>query len=568
MRERIARTYRWFVNRLPEALLLLFLLSLTPLVYLLARRAVHLWGIVSASPSSSLRAMTSDWWPLVAALLCLGGTAAIVVLVWRSRSLIWAVARKMIIEAMHRKAVVVLLVFFLVLMPSLPFLLKTEGTLKSQVQIVFTYALTLAEVLLCLLAIFVATASICSEVEGRQVHITDTKPLIRWQFLAGKLLGIVVVCAALLFLMAGVAYVLVAYMAREQDYASLTEWEVRQQEDRRREVLDEVFVARSSVKLPPPNVTEEELKAEIDRLRKEGRMETEEPEAAAWAAAAQLLVRRKLSIPPKYERRWVLSGLRPVSRGKREWIYLRFKLLCPGATGGDLMMGQWVAFVEAAGSSEEEDEKKSMTAVPLHAPGKRWKSNAYQELKAPASFVTRDGALHLGYANLEQDRTVSLAVPDGLEVLQKTESFFPNYYRSLTVILFHIVFLAALGLMAGSVFSFPVASLLAVFVFFLGVAGPWFMMLTQSVSMSFYMESRPQLSYLINALFNAFMGLVFAVVPHFGKYSPISDLVNGKMVSWGFVSQVGAVMVFIKGAIVTLLGVFLYSRRELARIIA
>jgi len=546
MKKRIARAYRWFVNRLPEALLLVFVLSLTPLVYLLGMRAVELWGIVSANPSSTLRAMVSQWWPLLAALLCLGGTAALIVLLWRSRFLIWAVARKMIIEAMHRKAVVVLLVFFLVLMPSLPFLLKTEGTLKSQVQIVFTYALTLAEVLLCLLAIFVATASICTEIERQQVHISDTKPLMRWQFLAGKLLGIVVVCAALLFLMAGAAYGLVMYMARGRNDTGLTEWEARQREGQRQQVLQEVFVARSSVRLPVPQVTEEELKAEMERLRKEGRLETPKAEAAARAVLPQRLVNRKLSVVPRGEKWWALSGLRPPAEGEEGWVYVRFKLLCPGTRSGDAIMGQWGVQLELPGSTGTGEGAKQVVRRSLHPPWQQWKPNAYQEFRLPASCITKDGMLYLGYRNLEPYKRVTL---DELEALQKVEGFF-------------------LGLVAGSVFSFPVASLLVVFVFFLGVAGPWFAMLMQSVSLSFYMETHPQLSYLINAFFDAFMGLVFAVVPHFGKYSPVGDLVNGKVVSWRFVSEVGAMMVFIKGGIAALLGVFLYSRRELARVIA
>ena len=65
----------------------------------------------------------------------------------------------------------------LLLMLSLPFILKTEGSLKSQTQLTLFYALVLGLTLLSVLAIFVSAASICSEVEQKHIQVTDTKPL-------------------------------------------------------------------------------------------------------------------------------------------------------------------------------------------------------------------------------------------------------------------------------------------------------------------------------------------------------------------------------------------------------
>ena len=123
-------------------------------------------------------------------------------LAWRN---VWRNPRRTGLTVAATVFAVVLVVFFVVLMPSLPFILKTEGSLKSQVQIVFSYSLVLAQVLLSLLAVFLCTASLCSEIERRHVQITDTKPLPRWTFLLGKLVGVVVLCAGIMFLMAGSA---------------------------------------------------------------------------------------------------------------------------------------------------------------------------------------------------------------------------------------------------------------------------------------------------------------------------------------------------------------------------
>lgn len=572
MKKKIVNAYRWFVNRLPEALLALFLLFLLPFVYLAGRAAVGQVSVMRAGEEGLFGAVWADPWPVAAVFVCLAGSAAVVYLLWRSRALIWAVARKMIVEALHRRAVLVLLVFFLVLMPAMPFILETEGTLKSQVQITFTYALTLAEVLLCLLAIFVATASICREIEQRQVHITDTKPLPRWQFLAGKLLGIVVMCSALLFVMATAAFGLVVYMTRAPDYSKMTEYEVQEAKHQRRRLTNEVLVSRTSVRPPLPDV-EQQVEQELERLQNQGELQEMGGKAEARETLRRHYMQRANAVPPMALKLWKVSGLRPPSEAERqsEYIYVRFKLMAPGASEDETVSGSWTAYVISQSEEAEEGQERAGFVPVFRVPGDRvsvnYKPGSFQEVRMPAGLISPGGSLYLSYKNWEPNRTVIFPVGQGLEVLQRAGGFLGNYYRSLVVIMFHIVLLAALGLMAGSVFSFPVASLLVVFIFMLGVAGPWFMALTRSVALAFRIEGKPQLTYFLNAVLNNILVFVFKVVPHFAKNSPVGDLVSGRLVSWSFVAQVGAMMVFIKGGIATLIGVFCYSRRELARVI-
>jgi len=148
MKTKLLNLWRSCVQRLPEALLLFFLLSLAPMVIM---GVGALWGgikKVGVNPLTFTQHVQQDPWPTAATVVFLVGLAGLVVVVWRTWQRTWAVARKMILEAFHRKVVLVLLVFLLVLMPSLPFVLKTEGALKSQVQIVLLYSLVLSMVLI------------------------------------------------------------------------------------------------------------------------------------------------------------------------------------------------------------------------------------------------------------------------------------------------------------------------------------------------------------------------------------------------------------------------------------
>ena len=159
MRTKFLNLCRWFIHRLPEVLLVCFLLSLLPLVVFVAEEAVAQAASAWKFPGEYFQSVVDDPVPALAVVTCVLGTALLVFVLWRDWGLIWAVARKMIVEGLHRKVVLVLLVFFVLLILSLPFLLKTEGSVKSQVQIVLLYSLIVAMVLLSLVAIFVSAAS-------------------------------------------------------------------------------------------------------------------------------------------------------------------------------------------------------------------------------------------------------------------------------------------------------------------------------------------------------------------------------------------------------------------------
>jgi len=493
------------------------------------------------------------------------GVLGVLWILWRSWSRLWAVARKMIIEAMHRRVVVVLLVFFIILAPSLPFILKTEGNPKSQVQIVLSYSLSLAEVLLSVVAIIVCTASVCSEIERKHVHITDPKPLARWQFLGGKLLGVVVMCAAILFLMSASVYGLVNYLARDRDFSQLSMWEAQKRRNWLKQVREEVLVTRRAVRPPVPQVgefVEKELQKQIDT----GVVDASNPrEVSAKRKALTSQIQKFARTAPRMSYMYVeMMGLAP---DREEKCYLRFKPKKTNSQADAQLAGQWVFIkpVEPPPGQKSADRQPEVERMFISG---RWSSKRYQEIAVPGGVVNPDGRVMLAYVNLQPDTGVQFDPEEGIEMLQRTEGFFPNYYRSLLIIMCHVTVLAALALMTGSAFSFPVASFTVATLFIIGLLTPW---VREATGYFFSPGSSQGVTYTIKAIINgAFTGFVYAldaILPHFGKYSPMGNLVTGKSVGWGFVAQAAAVLVFIKGGISMLLAVYIYMRRELARVI-
>jgi len=569
IKARLQAAVRWIVNRAPEALLALFLASLAPLAYLLAMQVAKLWKMAKASPAEFYGSIRQNPWPALAWAACVLGTAAVLWLVLRFWGPLWAVARKMIIEAFHRKVVLVLLVFFAILMPSLPFILKTEGNPKSQVQIVISYSLILAEVLLSVLAVFMCTASICTEVERKQVQVTDTKPLARWQFIVGKLLGAAVMCAALLFLMAGCVYGLVRWMARERSFAHLPQWEEQKQMDLLHKVSEEVLVARSVFRPPLPDVSAE-VEAEFKKQRQQGApAEVPSLEAARRKNIADSALRRHLTVMPMAIYIWRFSGLSP---GGSQPIYLRFKPTRTSTNAPEQVFGAWWFYRRENPPAGKKAEPEEVVLVPLLRHLGTWQTGGFQEISVDGRLVDASGTIYVGYRNLEPSTGIQFDPHDGIQLLQRADSFLPNYYRSLVIIMCHLVLLAALALMAGAALSFPVASFLVVAVLSVGLIGPWIRDMNLGYiprsPMGMELTAGQEGGKWSREVLAMFIRAMLVVFPQFANYSPVADLVNGQLVSWSFLGQAAAGTCLLRGLPAVLLGIYLYGRRELARIIA
>jgi ABC-type transport system involved in multi-copper enzyme maturation permease subunit len=557
MKTRIVNALRWCMVRLPEVLLVFFLASLLPLVFLTVRAAVRQVGMFLGGPLQYGGWLWTNIWQTLASVLCVLGVAAVAALVWFNRDTVWAVARKLILEALHRRVVLVLLVFFAVLMPVLPFVLTTEGTQKSQVQIVLQYSLVLALVLLSLLAIFMTTASICSEVERKQVHITDTKPMRRWQFLFGKWFGALVLCTAVMGVMTAGTYVLVTYVAREPNYKAMPAEDASKAEADHQALQDEVFVSRKSVVTQLPDVSEEAHELAMKDLAKQ---------SYGWAFHSaeqsyqrQLLFRTQ-TVPGGSGMGWFFGGLKPSKEGK---VYVQFKAYVYDALE---VHGVWVAYHMVAQKAADGKEPK-LVPVPVGVPvtnSAGWTNATVQKIDFPASYIAPDGTLGVHFDNINPKSLVVFDIDKPVEVLQREEGFVLNYYRSVVVIMAHVALLAAFGVMAGALFSFPVASLVVVCLFVGGVIGPWFT--KQFVQPDIYLHLTSKTVY-FDVIWRTVAGGIMAVMPDFGDYSPLGNLLDGRTVTMGNVTMAGAVLFCIKGGLALLVGMYFYSRRELAKTI-
>jgi hypothetical protein len=562
MAGRLTRLFQWLISRAPEMLLIFFFVSLMPGALLVALEVKTQVGRLFMGPAVYVKAAAEDPWTAAAAAACVVGVPLLAFILWRNWQVVWAVARKLIAEALHRRVVVLVLVFFAVTMCSLPFILETEGSLVSRVQIVLSYALALGMVLLSLLAIFLSVASICSEIDRKQIHITDTKPVRRWQFLLGKWFGVVVLCTSVLFAMAMVVYVLLGMVITEPDVSRMVRLEAEKASEDYRKLSNEVLVARRTVRASLP--------ADLDGMVEKAWESRKAEDGISPSLFTQRRLRKEMRKDVLGEAVTVVSGrrldfhfegLRPGT--DRELVQVRFN--AHASVPGTNVYGRWFSVRRVIGTDDEGKPTVSYEGgYPVYPPPDGWASGVVRQFELPASVISEDGSLILVYENRNNDQAAIIFDPEyRVQVLQRDSGFVPNYYRALMVLLCHVALLAALGLAAGSIFSFPVASLVVVTITTVGLVGAWFVNFLEPVGAVQY-----SLGYEILWLaWAGFIRVLLSVLPHFGSYNPIGNLADGTMVTWAQVSYAGAALVFLKGAGALLIGMYFYARRELARII-
>src|SRR6185436_2496250 len=103
--------------------------------------------------------------------------------------------------SMRMKIALVFLGILLLILPSLPFTIAGDGvTLKSRVQSFLAYSLGSVGFLLSLLTVFLSSGALANEIRAKYIMMIASKPIPRWQFFAGKWLGICTLNATLLLM--------------------------------------------------------------------------------------------------------------------------------------------------------------------------------------------------------------------------------------------------------------------------------------------------------------------------------------------------------------------------------
>lgn len=463
---------------------------------------------------------------------------------------IWAVARQMIAEGIRMKIALVFLLLIAMLVLGLPFSIAGDSSLTGAVQSFMTYGLAGTGVLLGMLTIFLSR-SLSDDLTGRHIFLVATKPIARWEYIVGKWLGITLLNGVFL-LGAGISiYGMVHYIKRahppldpERDVAELN---------------NEVLVARHAGKMTPPDFTED-AEHEYQKNLEEG-MYTEQPQFNP--------VEEKRRLKAKYEARWRVVG--PfnnrtfeyqnvlIDRTRTDTIQLRYKTEVSQYPQDELFRAAWQFGDQYKGTH--------VYQVPVrHMVGR------YHTVRAPADAVATDNTLKVRFFNVNPfpdeptyPNVIEFRASDPVEVLFIVGSFEGNLFRLLTLMMCKLMFLAAVAVLAASVFSFPVACLVSFTVYALaGMRGFLVDALDMATKDQTNMFASVQ-EFLVQSITMVFNSLYW-IVPDFSRFDAIEDFVNGRNVSLVWVLQAVSELALIKTLVVLGLAILFFHRRELAEV--
>jgi hypothetical protein len=453
---------------------------------------------------------------------------------------VWAVARNTIAQAVRMKVAVVVIMLLLVILPVMSFIMVGDGTLIGKLQTFSSYSMSLVGILLCVLTISISAFTLTNDLKLKQIFLVVTKPVCRFQIVVGKIIGVVILDAVLLFVFSSIIFGLLLYMPRlsgapPQEIATA---------DR------EFFTARIGLTEEiDREVIEKAALKRYQELEKSGELPSDMNQARILKELqGQELLRRRV-VESGAKKVWEFENVRP-AKGT-EVFFVRYKLR---VTGGD-------DYMQVKGTWFMGDQRRQEQL----GPGV-WDSQVYRidtsdvvdmfrEFEVSVDAIAEDGHLAVMFNNLfVNDATV---IPEDMEVLYKAGSFGANFAKVSLMVFARLIFLTVLGVSLSTWLSFPVTILVCFVIFFIGTVNGF-------VIDSFgYIETKG-----IMMLYNLTFKPLLWLFPRFdGEFNPTRFMISARLLTWGFLGQVYGAMVVAKSTILLMIGIWIFSNREIARTI-
>ncbi|MBN1975004.1 MAG: ABC transporter permease [Sedimentisphaerales bacterium] len=447
---------------------------------------------------------------------------------------IWAVAKNTIKQALRMKIAVVFIILLLALLPVLGVSTTGDETIKGRLQTFISYGLSLTSFLLCLLTIAISIYTVTNDIKEKQIFTIITKPIRRFEFLTGKLLGVILLDMLLLVIFSIIIYSIAVYMPKFYQVNSV---ELAQ-------AKTEFFTARAALVIPQQDFTEQ-ARERFNKLKAEDALpENMSPAEVIREINNQMQVlSRAADIGDGIE--WEFENVKPLA----DSIFIRFKYEVLQETPDSRIYSRWVVGDPHSVRTGEPGK------TPVFVQDYRHTTETFHEIEIPSEVIPESGKLAVVFYNYPSNDTVVMFPKDGMEVLFKADNFTMNFIRSVILILSRLVFLTCLGILTSTFLSFPVAILLCLVLF-----------VTASFS-GFVLESFDFLSRNVGILYTYTLKWIVQILPEFDKYNPTKFLVPARLLSWSFVGQCILFMVCIKSFLLLVLAFLIFTYREIAKIV-
>jgi hypothetical protein len=426
----------------------------------------------------------------------------------------------------------VIAVLLVLAVVGLPLIIKDDGTANGFTQIILTYTLSAVTTLLGISTLWLSCGTLARDIEECQIQVIATKPIARWQIWLGKWLGLASLNAVLLILAGGCIYGLLQWRASKLPASEQAE------------LRTQVMIARGSAGETNNDV---EIDAETEQVL-QNRLK-QSPVTVADLAEVRKQIREQVKadyqlVPPGYTRQWQIDLGSAKNYLANKPLQLRIKFNAANHSPSGTYVGAW-QIGDPNSTNVVQLTQASLTPDNFH------------EFQIPPNLFKSNGELDIVFLNAN---TTALLFPleDGMQVLYPESGFTVNYVRALGVIFCWLVLLSAIGLMAASFLSFPVATFFALALLAVAFSSD---SLSEAVGTGGPPAATHSFSDLIvTPLYECILYLLNLAE----KFSPITDVSTGRSIPWSEVATAFAQIVLLLGGAFALVGIILFNRRELA----
>ncbi|MHC4834649.1 MAG: ABC transporter permease [Planctomycetota bacterium] len=452
---------------------------------------------------------------------------------------IWAVARNTLAQAVRMKIAAVVVLLLLILLPLMSMVMDGDGTLLGKLRTFTSYGLGLISMLLCILTIAVSTFTLSNDIKRKHIFLVITKPIRRWELVVGKLLAIVFLNIVLLGVFSGIVYGCTLLIPRISDASEM--------EKMRADA--EFFTARVGVE---SFLDKEQLKEKAQKHYKELKDSGQIPEEMSYQRAIRELLGQEVmkaqKVDPGEVKEWDFENVRvknPDDPNALIFVRCQFRVTVPPPD--ETVFGMWRI------GDLRQLKIGGKVVTPIYNVERRAAVRTAQEFVIPADAIAEDGYLGLAFYNNPALNKTTI-IPEDLKVLYRTGSFTENFFRAVLMVLVRLVFLAVLGISLTTWLSFPVAILVCVLVFFVGLTN------------GFILDAIDSLGATAGIVYSLTVKPLLWLLPQFdGDYNPNSYIVDGRTIRWGFLLMNAVTALLAKGLLVLIAGCLIFSRREVAK---
>ncbi len=343
---------------------------------------------------------------------------------------------------------------------AIPLTIRGDGTLDGTVRVTLVYSLGFTGAVLALATLWAACRLIAEEIEHRQIRQLVVKPVHRFQIWLGKWLGLLAMNALLLGAVGAIVYGAVHWhMAR----AAVPEAE--------KQALRETALAGRRSILPRGELTDAEVHQALEDLIGRGAIPADAPHGEAFHRVRAAMLRSRATVRPGESARWEFDmprgWERPFERSVATALSIKFHL-SQYSLDRRRLTGEWFVGTEA-------EPRLHRVAIRGHLE----RSHRIEVPLDPETIAQERVVVTFVNAAAEVSNPAVFQLENNVELLVRESGFGSNLVRGLIILYCKIALLAALGLCASALFSFPVASfsavallLAALLVHYLSVSGP------------------------------------------------------------------------------------------------